>query len=136
MVATIPEIMIVISNQIEMIYDIAVANGHQQKITPELIVGVMVSSFGLAAGSLLFIHGGRIVVKRASAQILQRIVIMLGGRITQQVVARSAAKFVPVVGALTMAIWTKYTTEKIGEKAIEIFSKDITLEVVELEYKN
>jgi uncharacterized membrane protein YebE (DUF533 family) len=39
-----------------------------------------------------------------------------------------AAKWIPIAGAVAMAAWSRYTTNKIGEKSIEIFSKEIIFE--------
>lgn len=57
MAASVPEIILVIRNQLTMVYDIAKANGHKQ-ITRELMLGVFISAMGNATGNLLIIQGG------------------------------------------------------------------------------
>ena len=132
MAATVPEIILIIRNQLTMVYDIAKANGHNE-ITKELMLGVFINAMGNATGNLLIVHGQRIVVKRVGAQALQKIIVILGGKITQQVAKSMAAKWIPIAGAAAMAAWSKYSTNKIGTKAVEIFSKEVVLEDNEIQ---
>ena len=125
MAAVIPELTLVIRNQIQMVYDIGVANGKQAQLTKELLIGIFLTAMGSSAGSLLTIHGGKILVRRASLQVIQKIIAMLGGRVTQQVIKSSISKWLPVVGAGAMAAWTGYMTKNIGEKANELFKLEI-----------
>lgn len=127
MAATVPEIILIIRNQLTMVYDIAKANGHTE-ITRELMLGVFISAMGNATGNLLIIQGQRIVVKRVGMQAMQKIIAILGGKITQQAAKSMAAKWIPLAGAAAMAAWSKYSTNKIGTKAVEIFSKEIVME--------
>ena len=125
MASVIPELTLVIRNQIQMVYDIGVANGKQAQLTKELLIGIFLTAMGSSAGSLLTIHGGKILVRRASLQVIQKIIAMLGGRVTQQAIKSSVSKWLPVVGAGAMAAWTGYMTKNIGEKANELFKLEI-----------
>ena len=125
MAAVIPELTLVIRNQIQMVYDIGVANGKQAQLTKELLIGIFLTAMGSSAGSLLTIHGGKILVRRASLQVIQKIIAMLGGRVTQQVIKSTVSKWLPFVGAAAMATWTGYMTKNIGEKANELFKLEI-----------
>ena len=125
MAAVIPELTLVIRNQIQMVYDIGVANGKQAQLTKELLMGIFLTAMGSSAGSLLTIHGGKILVRRASLQVIQKIIAMLGGRLTQQVIKSTVSKWLPFVGAAAMATWTGYMTKNIGEKANELFKLEI-----------
>lgn len=131
MAAAIPEIIAVIKNQMNMIYDIAKAHGHKQ-VDKELIIAVLLGAAGNTTGSLFIVHGQKIMAKRVGASALQSIIKVLGGKVTQQVAKSMAAKWIPVAGAIAMATWSKYTTNKIGDKAIEVFSKDIVYDETEL----
>lgn len=131
MAAAVPEMVAVLRNQIAMIYDIAKING-QKEIPSELIVGVLFGASGQGAASLIIIQGQKVMAKRVGAQALQKIVAILGGKITQQVAKSMAAKWIPVAGAIAMATWSKYTTNEIGQKAKEIFSKEIVFESQEI----
>jgi uncharacterized protein (DUF697 family)/tellurite resistance protein len=110
-----------------MIYDIAKAHG-QKEIDKELLLTVFLSAMGNATGNLLIIHGQKIMMKRVGQRAVQTIIKILGGKITQQLAKSMAAKWIPIAGAVAMAAWSRYTTNKIGEKSIEIFSKEIIFE--------
>lgn len=126
MAAAVPEILAIMNNQIKMIYDIAKAHGQDKKINNELIIGILLGSIGGGAIGLITIQGGKVMSKRIGARALQKTVAILGGKITQQLAKQMAAKWIPVAGAAAMAAWSKYSTHKIGERAIEIFSRDIS----------
>lgn len=127
MAASIPEIVAVMKNQMNMIYDVAKAHGHE-KVDKELIIAVLFGAVGNATTSLIVIQGQKIMVKRVGARALQNIIKILGGKITQQMAKSMAAKWIPVAGAVAMATWSKYSTNQIGNKAIEVFSRSIEFE--------
>ncbi|MGY1457336.1 TerB family tellurite resistance protein [Luteimonas sp. A534] len=125
MLAVVPELLLVIRNQIALIYDIGAAYGQKEIMTRELLLGVFVSAAGTSTGSLLVIRGGQVLVRRASLRVLTKVIAMLGGKITQQALKSAISKWLPGVGAAAMAAWTGYLTNQIGKMAMEIFQKDI-----------
>lgn len=127
MAASIPEIVAVMKNQMNMIYDVAKAHGHA-KVEKELIIAVLFGAVGNATTGLIVIQGQKIMVKRVGARALQNIIKILGGKITQQMAKSMAAKLLPLAGAIAMATWSKYSTHQIGNKAIEVFSRNIEFE--------
>ena len=110
-----------------MLYDIGRAYGHKQ-INKELLLSLLMAGGGAGAGGLITIVGGKVIVKRASLKVIQAIVKALGGKILQSTLKSLFAKWVPLVGAAGMGIWARYTTNKLGEHAREIFSKQIVFE--------
>jgi uncharacterized protein (DUF697 family) len=131
MVGVAPEIALVMKNQIEMVYDIGVAHGKGKVLSKELVAAVLVSALSSGVAGLLVMHGGKILVKRASLRIFQRVIALLAGKITQQALKSAISKWVPLAGAAFMAWLSKAMTEKIGAKADELFRREI--EVVDEE---
>lgn len=133
MVAVIPEIAAVIRNQLAMIYDIGMAYGKSKVLSKELLAGVLLTAMGAGAGSLLVMQGSKVLVKRVALRQFQKIVAILAGKITQQVLKSAISKWLPIVGAAAMAVWSNYLTRQVGKKAIEIFEKEVVLseEVIE-----
>jgi uncharacterized tellurite resistance protein B-like protein/uncharacterized protein (DUF697 family) len=133
MVAVIPEIAAVIRNQLAMIYDVGMAYGKSNVLNKELLAGVLLTAMGSSAGSLLVMQGSKVLVKRVTLRAFQKIMVMLAGRITQQALKSAISKWLPIVGAAAMAVWSNYLTRQVGKKAIEIFEKEIVLseEVIE-----
>lgn len=133
MVAVVPEITAVIRNQLAMIYDVGVAYGKNEVLSKELLAGVLVTAMGSGAGSLLVMQGEKVLVRRVALRGFQKIVQLLAGRVTQQVLKSAISKWLPVVGAAAMAAWSNYLTRQVGKKAVEVFEKEIVLldEVIE-----
>lgn len=128
MLAIVPELVAVIRNQVALIYDIAAANGKKDVLTKELAASIFMYSLGTTAGGLLTVQGSRYLVRRASLQVFQKIVLFLGGKITQQALKSILSKWLPGIGAAAMAAWTNYSTRQIGKKAHEILSSDIVFD--------
>lgn len=125
MAAAIPEIILIIRNQIAMIYDIGMAYNQQPVLHRELLAGIFISAAGISGATLLTMHGGKVLVKRASLQVFQKVISLLAGKVTQQLLKSMITKWLPVVGAAAMAAWSNYSTHQIGKQAIPIFSHSI-----------
>ena len=129
MAASIPEIIMIMRNQLRMIYDIGMANGHKQAVlTQELLLGLAFSATGSFGGGLVIMQGSKVLVKRASLRVFQKIVIQLGGKVTQRLLRSMVAKWLPIVGAGAMAAWAKYSTSSIANDAKNVLSKEIVVE--------
>jgi len=133
MAAAIPEVTLVIRNQLAMIYDIGMAYGKGQVLNKELLAGIFLSAMGTSTGALLIMHGGTVLVRRVSLRVFQRVVILMAGDVTQRMLKSLISKWLPVVGAAAMAAWSSYTTRQIGKKAVEILEKPIEVEAEEIE---
>lgn len=133
MVAVIPEIAVVIRNQLAMIYDVGMAYEKNKVLNKEILAGVLITAMGVGTESLLVIQGSKVLVKRVALRQFQKIISLLGGKITQQVLKTAIGKWLPVVGAAALAYWSNYMTRQVGKKAIEIFEKEIVLseEIIE-----
>ena len=133
MVAVAPEIALVIKNQIDLIYDIGVANGKQASINKELLAGIALSALGSGAAGLLVMHGGKVLVKRSSLRVFQKIIALLAGKVTQQALKSSISKWLPIAGAAFMAWLSGHITQRIGNLAHEIFQKEIEISESEVD---
>ena len=126
--AIVPELTMIIRNQVQMIYDIGVAHGKEAHLNGNFLLGI----FGLVMGggtiSLVTVKGGQLLVKRTSLRVIQRMILWLGGKITQRVLKQFIAKWLPVVGAAAMATWARQSTVYMGRKASELLAKDIGYE--------
>lgn len=126
MAAAVPEIILVIQNQLKMVYDIGKAHGHDEKtLDTQLLLEIVLSGTGNAGLTTATIVGQKLILTRAGARTIQRIIARLGGKVTQKLIKSMASKWIPVVGAAAMATWSKYSTEKIGKRADEMFKMTI-----------
>lgn len=124
----VPELTAVIRNQIQMIYDIGVALGKETHLTGDLLLSIFYTVTGGGAIGLAVVRGGRLLVKRASLRIIQRIVIWLGGKITQRALRALLARWVPIVGSAAMGIWTRQSTVSMGKQAAKLLAHEIIIE--------
>lgn len=128
MLAVAPEIITVMRNQIAMIYDVGVAYDKQQYLNKELLAGVLISSLGTGANRVIVIQASTIITKKLTPSIFKRIVHQLTGNVVSRagksIVSQS---LLPGVGATAMGLWSAYSTKQVGNKAIQIFEKDIEI---------
>ncbi|NJK27490.1 MAG: hypothetical protein HC925_01490 [Coleofasciculaceae cyanobacterium SM2_3_26] len=128
MLSAIPEIVAVTRNQIAMIYDISIAYGHYKVLNKELLVGILGYAMGAGAFGLLSIHGRKILIKRASLRMMQKLAQLFAGKISQRLLKSMVGKWVPFAGAAALAAWSNYSTRQIGKKAVEILEHKIELD--------
>ncbi|MGL4604042.1 MAG: EcsC family protein [Iodobacter sp.] len=125
MLSVVPEIIAVTRNQIAMIYDMGAAYGQEKSINKELLMAIFAAAAGSGTIGVLTIRGSQVLIRRASLQVMQKLIGALGGKISQQALKAALAKWIPLVGAAGMAYWSKYSTEQIAKQAHTIFKLKI-----------
>jgi len=128
MLTIIPDLIIVLRLQTEMLAKLSVAYNKEKVISKELVLFMLFQSVGVSGIKFVVVKSAQVVVKRASARLLQRIVSMMGGRVLQRTAGQAVARWIPGLGAAAMAIWVRYMTRKIGSEAMHLLSKDIVFE--------
>lgn len=127
MLAVLPEIALIVRNQLSMVYDIGLAYGHGKKLNADVLASV----FGFALGSgtlgLIAIHGQKVLVKRASLRLMQKFVQLMAGKISQRLLKSMVGKWIPVAGAVALAAWSKFSTHAIAGRAKSLFEKDFSV---------
>lgn len=132
MVSIVPEIALVFRNQIGLVYDIGRLHGKEEVLDRDLLMGVILTAMGSGATAVLVMHGGRVLVKRSSLRVFQRLMAVLAGRITQKALKATISRWLPVVGAAFMAWFSHHMTKRIGRKADEIMRQEIVWSTEEL----
>lgn len=128
MLTIVPELTAIIRNQIQMIYDIGVANGKEAHLNGNLLLSIFYTVTGGGAIGLAAVKGGQLLVKRAQLRIIQRIIVWLGGKITQRALKALLARWVPIAGSVAMGIWARQSTVLMGRKAAELLAHEIVVE--------
>jgi hypothetical protein len=123
--AVIPELTLVIRNQIQMIYDLGVAHGREAQLNSRSLLAIFATVSGGGAIGLAAVKGGQLIVKRASLRVIQQVIVWLGGKITQRALKALLAKYVPIVGAAAMAVWARQSTVAMGREAARLMLQDI-----------
>lgn len=72
--------------------------------------------------------GERLLVRRASLRVIQRIIRRVGVSITQRLAGRAISRWLPIIGAVGVRAYAYYDTARVGKTAIEFFGSNIELD--------
>ena len=122
----LPEMLAVWKIQSQLVADIASIYGKQVTLSQEQMLYCL---FRHTAAQLMrdvvVRAGNRFVVQLASSQALQTIAQKLGIQLTQRVLGKGLARWVPVAGAMGVAAYAYYDTTQVAKTAIALFESEI-----------
>lgn len=129
MVTIIPDLVAVWKIQAQMVADIAGAFGKAATLTREqMIYCLFKHAASQAVRDLVVRVGGRVLVKRASLRLIQKILQKIGLKITQRLAGRFISRWLPVIGAVGVGAYSFYDTAQVAKTSIEFFKHDIDVE--------
>ena len=124
-VVILPDLISVWRIQAQMVADIAGAYGQSAHLSQE---HMMYCLFRHAAAQLVrdlaARVGERVIIQRASGRALQAIARRLGIRLSRQAIAKSAARWLPVIGSIGVAGYAYYDTAQVAATATELFDAE------------
>lgn len=122
----LPELMGVWRIQAQMVSDIAAVYGKQTALTREAMLYCLFKHVSAQLLRDVAVRvGERVLVREASAKVLQSIAKGLGVRVTQKVLGKGAARLVPLVGAVGVGAYAYFDTMQVAKTAHRLFSQDI-----------
>lgn len=125
----LPELRSVWKIQVQLVADIAALYGRKSELTQEQVLYCLFQHSALHAFRDLVVRvGDRFLVRRASALVLQHVVRKLALRITQRIVGKGLARWLPVAGAVGVGAYAYHETSRIAETAVELFSAGVDFE--------
>lgn len=128
----LPEMVGVWNIQKQLVADIAALYGKHATLTPEQ---VMYCLFQHTAASgvrdLVARVGERTLVRRASPLLIRALVRRIGARLSRQVVGKSVARWLPIVGAVGVGAYAYIDTAQVAKTAIDLFENVIEVDAVE-----
>ena len=125
----LPELMGVWKLQAQMVSDIAAVHGKSATLGREQMVYCLFKHVSAQLFRDVVVRvGERFVIQRASLGFLQSAARTLGVKVTQKVIGKSAARFVPLIGAVGVSAYAYFDTTQVAKTAIELFSKEIVME--------
>ena len=74
--------------------------------------------------------GERVIVRRATTRAINAVAQKIGLKVTQRALAKSASRWLPVVGALGVAAYAFYDTAQVARTTIDLFERDIEVEPI------
>ncbi len=130
MLTLIPELLAVWRIQTKMIADIAGIYGQTLKLTREqMLYCLFRATAPTAVGALVVMVGESVLVRRPTLRAIQKISEKVGIKVTQGLLGKSIARWLPLVGALGVGAYTYYETGRVAQTAIELFERAIEVEV-------
>jgi hypothetical protein len=129
LLTVIPDLIAIWKLQAQMVADIAGCFGKTGFLTREQMVYCL---FKHAAAQfvrdLVTRVGERFLVRRVSLRAMQTILQKIAGRVTQRIVGKALARWLPIVGAIGVGAYAYYDTAQVGKTAIELFKENLSLE--------
>jgi hypothetical protein len=118
----VPDLISVWRIQAKMVADIAGAYGQSAHLSQEhMIYCLFRHAAAQIVRDLAARVGERIVIRRATVKALQSLAKQLGIKVSKQVIAKSAARWLPVVGSIGVASYAYYDTAQVAATATELF---------------
>lgn len=124
----LPELIAIWRIQAQMVSDIAAAYGKQATLGREQMLWCLFRHTAAQAFRDLVVRmGDRLLFRRMSYAVVERVAKQIGVKITQRAVGKGVSRWLPVVGALGVGAYAYYDTGQVAATAIELFGG--TLEV-------
>ena len=125
----LPELRSVWKIQVQLISDIAALYGKKSGLNEQQVLYCLFRHDAVQAFRDLVVHvGDRFLVRPASAQLMQHVIRKLALRLTQRVVGKGLARWLPVAGAVGVGAYAYHETSRIAGTAIELFRHEIEFE--------
>ena len=133
LLTVIPDLIQVWNIQRQMISDIAACYGKSAQLDRQMMVYCLFRhGAAMLARDILVRVGERMLLKRGSLQVIQKILQRITIKVTQKAIGKSISRWVPVIGPLAVGGYSLLDTRTVGKTAIETFSRVIEIEPEDL----
>ena len=121
-----PDLVAIWRIQQQMVVDIAAVFGRQAQLRREVMIYCLFKHGGAALLRDLVVRvGERVLVKEVTTRIVQQILRKVGIKVTQQVIGRGLARWIPVVGAIGTGAYAYFDTKQVAATAIAYFTQPL-----------
>jgi hypothetical protein len=122
MLTILPDLALVWRIQRQLVADIASCYGKTAELGKEHMLYCL---FKHAAGQIIrdviVRMGRRVLIKRASMQVMQRVLRRIGVGVTERVLGRAISRWLPIVGTVGIGAYAFYDTAQVGKASISLF---------------
>jgi hypothetical protein len=127
----LPDLIAVWKIQAQMVADIAAFYGRKRVLTQEqMLYCLFKHTASQAVRDLVVRVGERAIVRRATVRALNSVAQRVGLTVTQRTLAKSASRWLPVVGALGVAAYAYYDTAQVARTAIDLYEREIEIDPI------
>jgi len=125
----LPELIAIWKIQGQMVSDIAAAYGRHASLGREQMMWCLFRHTAAQAFRDLVVRmGDRLIFRRMSWGVAQRVAKQIGVKLTQRTLSKGVSRWLPVVGALGVGAYAYYDTGQVAATAIEMFESEVTIE--------
>jgi uncharacterized protein (DUF697 family) len=120
----LPDLYGVWKIQAQLISDVARVYGREKRPEPSEVLYCMFRHVSSHVGAVLAVKAGsRVLSRRASLRVIQKVVALIAGKVTQRVIRSSLSRWLPIVGAVGVAGYAYYDTAQVGKNCMDLFGK-------------
>ena len=129
MLTIVPDLMKVWNIQQQMVSDIAACFGKTAQLNQQIMVYCLFRhGAAMLARDILVRVGERMILKRGSLRVIQKVLERVAIKMTQKAIGKSISRWVPVVGPIVVGGYSVLDTRSVGKTAIDTFSRVIEIE--------
>jgi hypothetical protein len=126
----VPELVGVWRVQAQMVSDIAQVYGKHHTLGQEQMLYCMFKHVSAQLFRDVVVRvGERVLVRETTLKFVQGMAQNLGVLLTKTVIRKSAARFVPLLGAVTVGAYAYYDTLQVAKTAVDLFERGIVIDV-------
>ncbi|MBS0213593.1 MAG: hypothetical protein JSR26_10515 [Proteobacteria bacterium] len=119
----LPELYAIWKIQAQMVADIAGTYGRRWQLTREQMLFCLFRHTAAQAFRDIAVRvGERWLVRAASSSAIRAIARRIGVRLSERGIARGAARWLPVIGAMGVGAYAWYDTRQVARTAIDLFA--------------
>lgn len=133
MLTIVPDLVAVWQIQRQLVADVAAAYGRSAELRRETM---MYCLFRHAAAQvvrdLVVRLGGRLLLRRASVNAMERSLQRVGLVVSQRALGRTVSRWLPLAGAVGVGAYAFYDTMQVGHTAQELFASELAMEDIDV----
>jgi hypothetical protein len=124
----LPELIAIWKIQAQMVSDIAAAYGRHATLGREQMMWCLFRHTAAQAFRDLVVRmGDRLVFRRMSWGVAQRVAKQVGVKLTQRTLSKGVSRWLPVIGALGVGAYAYYDTGQVAATAIDMFEGEVSI---------
>ncbi|MEW5833792.1 MAG: hypothetical protein AB1832_01895 [Pseudomonadota bacterium] len=122
----LPELLAIWRIQAQMVSDIAASFGREASLGREQMLWCLFRHTAAQAFRDLVVRmGDRLLFRRVTYTVVERIAKQLGVKVGQRAVGAGVSRWLPVVGAVGVGAYAYYDTRQVAATAIALFASDV-----------
>jgi hypothetical protein len=125
----VPELIGIWKLQAQMVSDIAAVYGKRKTLGREQMVYCLFKHVSAQLFRDVVVRiGERVVIQQTSLKFLQNLAKTIGVQVSKTVISKGAARFVPLLGAVTVGAYAYFDTVQVAKTAVDLFERDIVID--------